>query len=166
MQLSPHQEAALAFIREHAWCTINHFCGTGKTRIGLETIKRYTIRGTWYISVVVVPRLSLIHQWHQKLREMKYDGEFLSINSDEDDRDTCASIEFTTDEEEIKCASTNMCITITYKSIHLLEETAVQGETDEEISGARGVKNARYEFLYYAITDIHLFFFNDSPPHL
>ena len=130
MQLWPHQEAAQAFIRENPWCTINHFCGTGKTPIGLETIKRYTIAGTWNLSVVVVPRLSLIHQWHQKLREMEYDGEFLSINSDDDIRDTCASIEFTTDVEEIKRklliakrASTNMCITITYKSLHLLEAT-------------------------------------------
>lgn len=140
MELRAHQQRALALIEAHVRILLHHFCGTGKTEIGLTALTKFrNASDQWHTAVVIVPSLPLVQQWHEQIRGRGYSGELLSICSSSDDSKSAEhpTIQFTTTEAaiverlvEAKRMCRHLCVTITYQSLWLLEKTFAHTSVD------------------------------------
>ena len=70
MQLRPHQVSQFEFLETRKVALVNACCGSGKTTVELECLKKEEVR----LAVLVIPWLLLTKQFLKYLREEKFQG--------------------------------------------------------------------------------------------
>lgn len=74
MTLYAHQQRALAHTEQHDRCALWMGCGTGKTLVAIEAIKR-----AWMPALIVAPKRVIDHTWPSELAKWWPDCDWVSL---------------------------------------------------------------------------------------
>ena len=82
MKLYPHQQRALEHTEQHDKCALWMGCGTGKTLVSIESIKR-----AWMPALIVAPKRVIEHTWPAELAKWWPDCKWVSLATAPKERD-------------------------------------------------------------------------------
>ena len=86
MTLYPHQRRALAHVEQHGRCALWSGCGTGKTLVSIEAIKR-----AWMPALIVAPKRVIDHTWPDELEKWWPECDWVSLATSPAKRDAILS---------------------------------------------------------------------------